>query len=61
MQGTQLRYAIRFVADMEKAVKFYHAVLGLTLKFESPRVFCSGCRPRSRISAAYWHTLQRRR
>jgi hypothetical protein len=23
MQGTQLRYAIKFVADMDKAVKFY--------------------------------------
>jgi lactoylglutathione lyase len=36
MQGTQLRYAIKFVADMQKAVKFYREVLGLTLKFESP-------------------------
>jgi catechol 2,3-dioxygenase-like lactoylglutathione lyase family enzyme len=36
MQGTQLRYAIKFVADMDKAVKFYRDVLGLTLKFESP-------------------------
>jgi lactoylglutathione lyase len=35
MQGTQLRYAIKFVADMDKAVKFYRDVLGLTLKFES--------------------------
>jgi catechol 2,3-dioxygenase-like lactoylglutathione lyase family enzyme len=36
MQGTQLRYAIKFVADMNKAVKFYRDVLGLQLKFESP-------------------------
>jgi catechol 2,3-dioxygenase-like lactoylglutathione lyase family enzyme len=36
MQGTQLRYVIKFVADMDKAVKFYRDVLGLKLKFESP-------------------------
>jgi catechol 2,3-dioxygenase-like lactoylglutathione lyase family enzyme len=36
MQGTQLRYVIRFVADIDKAVKFYRDVLGLNLKFESP-------------------------
>jgi lactoylglutathione lyase len=36
MQGTQLRYAIKFVADMDKAVKFYRVVLGLGVKFESP-------------------------
>jgi catechol 2,3-dioxygenase-like lactoylglutathione lyase family enzyme len=36
MHGTQLRYAIRFVADMDKAVKFYRDVLGLKVKFESP-------------------------
>jgi len=36
MQGTQLRYAIKFVADMDKAVKFHRDVLGLKLKFESP-------------------------
>jgi predicted enzyme related to lactoylglutathione lyase len=36
MQGTQLRYVIKFVADMDKAVKFYRDVVGLTLKFESP-------------------------
>ena len=35
MQATQLRYAIKFVADMDKAVKFYRDVLGLKLKFES--------------------------
>ncbi len=33
MQGTQLMYAIKFVADMDKAVKFYCDVVGLTLKF----------------------------
>jgi lactoylglutathione lyase len=36
MQGAQLRYTIKFVADMQKAVKFYRDVLGLPLKFESP-------------------------
>jgi lactoylglutathione lyase len=36
MQATQLRYAIKFVADMDKAVRFYRDVLGLKLKFESP-------------------------
>src|ERR1700747_3396837 len=36
MQETQFRYAIKFVADMDKAVKFYRDVVGLTLKFESP-------------------------
>jgi uncharacterized glyoxalase superfamily protein PhnB len=36
MQGTQFKYAIKFVADMDKAVKFYRDVVGLTLKFESP-------------------------
>ena len=35
MQGTQFRYVIKFVADMNKAVKFYRDVLGLQLKFES--------------------------
>ncbi len=36
MQATQLRYVIRFVADMDKAVRFYRDVMGLPLKFESP-------------------------
>jgi len=36
MRGTQLRYVIKFVADMNKSVKFYRDVLGLKLKFESP-------------------------
>ncbi len=31
MQGTQLRYVIKFVADMDKAVKFHRDVLGLAL------------------------------
>jgi len=35
MQSTQLRYAIKFVADMDKAVKFYRDMLGLKVKFES--------------------------
>ena len=36
MQGTQLRYAIKFVADMDTAVKFHRDMLGLALKFQSP-------------------------
>jgi predicted enzyme related to lactoylglutathione lyase len=36
MHGMQLRYVIKFVSDMGKAVKFYREVLGLQLKFESP-------------------------
>ena|SRR5579862_5820312 len=36
MAGTQFKYAIKFVADMNEAVKFYRDVLGLQLKFESP-------------------------
>ena len=35
MQETQLRYAIKFVANMDKAVKFYRDVVGLKMKFES--------------------------
>jgi catechol 2,3-dioxygenase-like lactoylglutathione lyase family enzyme len=31
-----IRYVIKFVGDMDKAVKFYRDVLGLPLKFESP-------------------------
>ena len=36
MEGTQFRYVIKLVAEMDKAVKFYRDVLGLQLKFESP-------------------------
>jgi len=36
MQETQLRYVIKFVGDMDKAVKFHRDVLGLKVKFESP-------------------------
>jgi predicted enzyme related to lactoylglutathione lyase len=32
----KLAYVIKFVGDMERAVKFYRDVLGLPLKFESP-------------------------
>ena len=32
----KLKYIIEFVADMNRAVKFYRDVVGLTLKFESP-------------------------
>ncbi len=32
----KLNYAIVFVSDMAKAVKFYRDTLGLPLKFESP-------------------------
>ena len=43
-QGTQLRYVIGFVANMDKTVKFYRDLLGLKLKFESPgwRAFVTG-------------------
>lgn len=33
---TKLNYAIEFVADMNRAVKFYRDLIGLPLKFESP-------------------------
>ena len=36
MNDTRLRYVIKFVNDMNRAVKFYRDVLGLQLKFESP-------------------------
>ncbi len=36
MQATQLRYVIKFVSNMDRAVKFYRDVLGLQVKFESP-------------------------
>jgi len=32
----KLKYIIEFVADMDRTVKFYRDVVGLTLKFESP-------------------------
>ncbi len=32
----KLSYVIKFVADMNRAVKYYRDVLGLQLKFESP-------------------------
>jgi predicted enzyme related to lactoylglutathione lyase len=32
----KLNYVIKFVDDMERAVKFYRDVLGLPLKFQSP-------------------------
>jgi lactoylglutathione lyase len=32
----KLTYVIEFVADMDRAVKFYRDVLGLGLKFQSP-------------------------
>ena len=32
----KLNYVIQFVADMDRAVRFYRDVLGLTLRFESP-------------------------
>ena len=32
----KLTYAIKFVADMDRAVKFYRDTLGLALKFQSP-------------------------
>ena len=36
MEGTQFKYVIKFVADINNAVKFYRDTLGLQLKFESP-------------------------
>lgn len=32
----RFNYAIKFVADMDKAIAFYRDTLGLELKFESP-------------------------
>ena len=32
----KLKYVIEFVADMDRAVKFYRDVVGLPLKFTSP-------------------------
>jgi predicted enzyme related to lactoylglutathione lyase len=32
----KLKYIIEFVADMDRAVKFYRDIVGLELKFESP-------------------------
>jgi len=32
----KLSYVIKFVSDMDRAVRFYRDVLGLSLKFESP-------------------------
>jgi predicted enzyme related to lactoylglutathione lyase len=32
----KLNYVIEFVADMDRAVRFYRDVLGLPLKFQSP-------------------------
>ena len=32
----KLSYVIEFVADMDRAVRFYRDVLGLPLKFQSP-------------------------
>ena len=32
----RLNYAIKFVADMDKAIAFYRDTLGLELKFASP-------------------------
>ena len=34
--SAKLSYAIEFVGDMDRAVKFYRDVIGLPLKFESP-------------------------
>jgi predicted enzyme related to lactoylglutathione lyase len=36
MPQMQLQYAIKFVADMGEAVKFYRDALGLQLRFQSP-------------------------
>jgi lactoylglutathione lyase len=34
--ANQLRYVIKFVADMDQSVRFHREVLGLPLKFQSP-------------------------
>jgi predicted enzyme related to lactoylglutathione lyase len=34
--SVKLNYVIKFVADMDRAVKFYRDTLGLPLKFQSP-------------------------
>jgi lactoylglutathione lyase len=34
--AAKLSYVIEFVADMDRAVKFYRDVIGLPLKFQSP-------------------------
>jgi lactoylglutathione lyase len=34
--NAKLTYVIEFVADMDRAIKFYRDVLGLSLKFQSP-------------------------
>lgn len=34
--AAKLSYIIEFVADMDRAVKFYRDVIGLPLKFQSP-------------------------
>jgi lactoylglutathione lyase len=34
--ATTLSYIIEFVADMDRAVRFYRDVIGLPLKFQSP-------------------------
>jgi catechol 2,3-dioxygenase-like lactoylglutathione lyase family enzyme len=33
---TRFTYAIKYVADMDKALAFYRDTMGLTLKFQSP-------------------------
>jgi lactoylglutathione lyase len=35
--ASKLSHVIEFVADMDRAVKFYRDVMGLPLKFESPQ------------------------
>jgi predicted enzyme related to lactoylglutathione lyase len=34
--AARLSYIIEFVADMDRAIKFYRDVIGLPLKFQSP-------------------------
>jgi predicted enzyme related to lactoylglutathione lyase len=36
MTPPKLKYIIEFVADMDRAIKFYRDIVGLPLKFESP-------------------------
>jgi predicted enzyme related to lactoylglutathione lyase len=36
VMAVKLSYIIEFVSDMDRAVKFYRDVVGLSLKFQSP-------------------------
>jgi catechol 2,3-dioxygenase-like lactoylglutathione lyase family enzyme len=44
MQGTRLRYVIKFVADMSEAVKFYRDVMGPIAAFSVTHLAADGLR-----------------